>query len=168
MYTFESIAEETWKSIGSVKQFFSRYKVDINSQIDVEKYINERGQWVYEIKNIKTGKKYIGSTQNFYTRRQSHYICLKKNKHTCVEFQEEYNLYNKKDFVFNILVRCDCKDKRDKLELEFIKKEALWDVYNTIWTWRGVTINTHKEKAFLIECLSNVDRVKKFLLELKK
>jgi group I intron endonuclease len=66
---------------------------------------------VYKIYNIITGGFYIGSTINFHKRFYDHRKDLRRQKHTNRHLQNAYNKYGEENFVFEILLWCDAKDK---------------------------------------------------------
>lgn len=62
---------------------------------------------VYQIRNLKNGKVYIGSTSvNFKQRFEHHYYCLSNNKHKNRYLQNAWNKYGEKNFIFEILLIC--------------------------------------------------------------
>jgi hypothetical protein len=44
----------------------------------------------YKLIHVKTGKFYVGSTANFYERRVTHIVQLRRNEHHCKKLQELY------------------------------------------------------------------------------
>lgn len=62
---------------------------------------------VYSITNSKNGKRYIGSSYNFYKRKSVHLNDLRKNKHHCISLQRAFNKYKEKNFIFTILLECE-------------------------------------------------------------
>lgn len=73
---------------------------------------------VYQIRNLKNGKIYIGSTKNFQKRKLRHIQCLKNNYHHNIHLQRSYNKTGLQNFVFEILEEC--------LEKELFTKEKYW------------------------------------------
>jgi len=70
---------------------------------------------IYQIKNLTTGKFYIGSATNINKRFSQHKDDLRKCVHDNGYLQNAWNKYGEQDFVFNVLEYC----KKDKLlELE--------------------------------------------------
>ena len=70
---------------------------------------------VYEIVNIITNERYIGSASRvgksnslsgFYVRFDKHKLLLKNNKHYNIHLQRAYNKYGENNFNFNILSIC--------------------------------------------------------------
>lgn len=45
----------------------------------------------YKITHVKSGKFYVGSTDNFYKRRKEHLVQLRSGKHHVIELQTLYN-----------------------------------------------------------------------------
>lgn len=66
-----------------------------------EKQFKKAG--VYCIKNLKTGKVYIGSSQCLSKRKNEHFNGLRNNKHHCYHLQKSYNQYGEKYFLFCII-----------------------------------------------------------------
>lgn len=58
---------------------------------------------VYKIKNINTGKIYIGSAVNIDKRQQEHFNLLKRNKHPNNYLQNAWNKYGSSSFIFELL-----------------------------------------------------------------
>lgn len=58
---------------------------------------------VYGITCIITGRTYIGSTSNIAQRLCAHKSSLKMNKHIIKTFQDDWNKYGEKMFIFEIL-----------------------------------------------------------------
>lgn len=70
---------------------------------------------VYEIVNIITNERYIGSASRvgksnslsgFYVRFDKHKLLLKNNKHYNIHLQRAYNKYGENNFNFNVLSIC--------------------------------------------------------------
>jgi len=80
---------------------------------------------VYEILNIKTGKRYIGSTTRSFNKRwDEHSSFLKKNKHHSQYLQIAWVKYGEECFEFNILEIVENKEK-------CIEREQYWIDYYT-------------------------------------
>lgn len=65
---------------------------------------------IYQIRNLVTGRVYIGSSYNLKGRRDCHYSIAKDNKHFNSHLQRSYNKYGKDNFVFEPLLYCEEKD----------------------------------------------------------
>lgn len=79
---------------------------------------------IYIIKNLITGKIYIGKTTNYINRVRHHVYCLKHNKHHSSHLQNSWNKYGEKAFVFGMIEEYP-KDQLDKYEKYWI------DYYNS-------------------------------------
>ncbi len=80
--------------------------------------------YIYQIRNIKNGKRYIGQTKKLSHRLSCHDYDLRHRKHKSKLLQADYN-EDPDSIVYEIL--CECHDEElDELEKYFIKK------YNTI------------------------------------
>lgn len=86
---------------------------------------------IYEIKNINTGKVYIGQSKDIMIRWRDHITRLKKQKHENQYLQNAWNKYGAEAFTFSILEVCDPDfDILNKLEIKWIKlKKALDDKF---------------------------------------
>ena len=74
------------------------------------------GPGVYFIKNTRTGKVYVGQSENIRRRAASHIYELKSNKHSSKAMQEDWNS-RLSDDEFEFVVACTC-DKESLLEKE--------------------------------------------------
>ena len=71
---------------------------------------------VYQIRNLITGKVYIGSTTESFNKRFSHHkYCLLNNKHKNSYLQNAWNKYSESNFIFEIL---EILNKEDCLIIE--------------------------------------------------
>lgn len=59
---------------------------------------------VYQIKNMITGQRYIGSSINIPRRWREHRLGLRKNSHPNTYLQRAWNKYGAKNFEFRVLV----------------------------------------------------------------
>jgi group I intron endonuclease len=82
---------------------------------------------IYEIKNRKTGKKYIGSTNNFIRRKKYHWGLLRVNKHVNPYLQHAWNKYGEDNFDFSTIIYCD---EKNLIFYEQIFLDAGWGHYN--------------------------------------
>ena len=57
---------------------------------------------VYKIVNIKNGKLYVGSAVNLRKRRWEHLCAFRNGRHTKY-FQNAFNKYGEKSFIFIII-----------------------------------------------------------------
>jgi group I intron endonuclease len=74
---------------------------------------------VYLIRNVVNGKLYVGSTQNFKFRWQTHQSLLKRGKHHSWKLQKDFNFYGIDSFEFKPLLICEIKD------LEFFEQRTI-------------------------------------------
>ncbi len=82
---------------------------------------------VYQIRNKRNGKLYIGSTKNLLGKLNSHKFQLKNNLHINLEMQKEFNEIGGEGFSFDIL---DCLEPREDLNYDYTEElkmlEAMW------------------------------------------
>ena len=65
---------------------------------------------IYIIKNIITGKIYIGSAVNIEKRLYAHLWALKKNRHDNIHLQRAWNKDGEAFFLFDKYLNCEIKD----------------------------------------------------------
>lgn len=76
---------------------------------------------IYQIRQISSGKVYVGSTvRNFYDRLCAHRSVLRRNKHSSIYLQRSWNQYGEDDFVFEILEDIDDISNILKTEMNYI------------------------------------------------
>ncbi len=81
--------------------------------------------YVYEIRNLVTGKFYIGSTVNWPKRYSEHITSLRKNKHHCTYLQRSFNLYGEGNFKFTVIYALGnniLRQKEQELLLQYKQK----------------------------------------------
>ena len=62
---------------------------------------------IYQIRNLKDNKIYVGSSVNIQFRFYEHKRFLKLNKHCNNHLQNAWNKYGESSFVFEIIELCD-------------------------------------------------------------
>lgn len=62
---------------------------------------------IYCIRNLKSGKQYIGSTNDWDRRRYEHLINLKNNSHINDKLQRDWNKFGSSSFDFRMLKKFD-------------------------------------------------------------
>lgn len=78
-------------------------------KISIKDIDNLGKKGIYQIKNIKNNKIYIGSTTTSFKKRiKLHLISLNKNKHHNVYLQYSFNKYGIENFEFSIVEIMDC------------------------------------------------------------
>jgi group I intron endonuclease len=73
---------------------------------------------VYEIRNVKTGKRYVGSSINIPKRLATHKRRLSNGSHTNKHLQNAWDLYGEEFFEFNVLAileRCELLPTEQRL-----------------------------------------------------
>ena len=70
------------------------------------------------ILNTYNNKCYVGSTKNFYIRKQKHFRLLLINKHHSNHLQKAYNKYGIDKFIFILLEECEIS--------KLIERETFW------------------------------------------
>lgn len=65
---------------------------------------------IYSITNTINNKIYIGSSCDIKRRWRHHKQHLTKNIHHCIHLQRAWNKYGEKNFIFDIVTRCEKDD----------------------------------------------------------
>jgi group I intron endonuclease len=76
---------------------------------------------LYAIKNIKSGKAYIGSTVGFKARVTTHRRMLSRGKHHCGHLQQAWNKYGEHSFVFVQIGQASNQAEVRRLEQDFLE-----------------------------------------------
>lgn len=90
---------------------------------------NLKNSGVYIIRCKKTKKVYIGSTINFRTRKNSHFIILRKKQHHSIHLQRSFDKHGESSFVFEIVEKV-----HDTIFLR--AREQFW-----MWRFSGLLYN---------------------------
>lgn len=64
---------------------------------------------VYQIRNLVTNDRYVGSAVDFARRRRDHFALLRRGRHHSVHLQRAYDKYGEAAFTFEVLAECDAK-----------------------------------------------------------
>lgn len=99
-------------------------------------YTNDemKSSGVYSITHIHSGKRYIGSSKNFYNRFSVHKSTLENNKHDNRLLQQAWNELGMEAFVFEIL----------EFTKDLINREQYWmDYYQTSKVETGFNLGTY-------------------------
>lgn len=89
---------------------------------------------IYEIHNIITAKKYIGSTINLNDRIRRHLWYLKNNLHHSPKLQNSFNLHGIDNFEVNILLILNNTNDLTIIEEKLIReKDTINNGYNCVY-----------------------------------
>ena len=105
--------------------------------------------YIYEIKNLKNNKCYIGQTsQKIGKREWKHFNDLKKNKHHSKKLQEDYNKYGIENFTSNILEKITDESIIREREIYWINlKDSINNGYNMTTGGEGVLTKSFHKNA---------------------
>ena len=78
-------------------------KITDKSEIKKNYKISLTPMGVYQIKNLVTGKIFIGSSKNLQARINRHKFELKFGSEAIKDLQEDYNKYGEQNFSFEII-----------------------------------------------------------------
>lgn len=125
--------------------------------------MSEMRSGVYEIKNIKNNKIYIGGSINISERWNEHRRELSKNNHHSPHLQNAWNKYGEDCFNFNVLEWCHEDDvfDREQYYLDTYKSYDKNNGYN-IAKYASAPMkgrkHTEETKKILLEDLKNRDK----------
>ncbi len=77
---------------------------------------------IYQIKNLKTGECYIGSSASMNNRMKNHMTDLANGTHINRSLQDSWVKYGPENFYFSILEIVESRDDLSVRELSWIKK----------------------------------------------
>lgn len=113
-------------------------------------------QGVYIIRNIVTGKYYVGSSVNIENRWAGHIKSLESNSHNNQYLQNAWNKYGKDNFVFEILEIVDNRDLLRDRETYYLQSMKCTDKdvgYNMIDNANiGLGVSASDEVRAKISC----------------
>lgn len=82
---------------------------------------------IYQIKNKRNGKLFIGSASNLPGKLNRHKFQLENNLHLNLEMQKEFNEIGGEDFSFDVI---DLLEPRDDFDYDYTEDltmlEAMW------------------------------------------
>lgn len=119
---------------------------------------------IYEIKNIESGKRYIGSACNFLVRWKNHRNELNRSVHDNSHLQNAWNKYSEDAFEFNVLLVCD-KNNNILYEQAFLDK--MCPTYNIAKNATAPMLGLHHTKETCAK-LSAINKGKIFSKEHKR
>ena len=106
---------------------------------------------VYQIRNKKNGKLYVGSSVQVERRLDRHRSDLEKGRHHCIHLQRAWDKYGSDSFEFQLFRKC--RDVKEVRELEQERLNDLGDnLYNTSKiAGGGDLISYHPNKDEIVE-----------------
>jgi len=111
--------------------------------------------WIYEIRNIENGKRYIGQTKKEIPEHRwlGHRWCLRNDVHSNLHLQASWNKYGEDAWQFNVLVEAGTLDELNKSETYYIV-----EVYDTMNLEKGYNKNSGGDVAYLSE--ESIERIR--------
>ena len=96
---------------------FKKSPIKITSKVAIEedsyivdeievKLLNKSKSGVYEIRNLQTGKYYIGQSRDLEKRMKAHFYKLDKGIHPISELQWDYDIHGRSGFEFRVIIFC--------------------------------------------------------------
>lgn len=86
---------------------------------------------IYQFKNMKTGRFYIGSTMDLANRKSDHYFKAKNNRHNNPKIQKDFLKYGREAFKFFVLERIvepDLLEEREQFWINKFNKKCLYNI----------------------------------------
>ena len=87
-------------------------------------------QVIYQIRNTINGKRYIGSAQDWETRKRKHKAALSRGGHHSAYLQNAWNKYGEHCFVFEILQQVEQRGHLLKEEQRWLDREKTYNREN--------------------------------------
>lgn len=84
-----------------------------------------KNSYIYEIRNLISGKRYIGQSIYVHHRKLSHLSLLRNKKHPNKKLQNAFNKYGENNLIFNTILECS-PDEINQIEKYYI---WLYDTY---------------------------------------
>ncbi len=82
---------------------------------------------VYHIRNVVTGRYYVGSTVSLRQRQMDHFSYLRRGKHHSRKLQRAFDKYGESTFVFKSLEQCSI-EIRDQIEQKWMDQLHAYDI----------------------------------------
>lgn len=147
----------------------------INKENLLENELNQRPlSGLYTIICLSNRKQYIGQSNNVPNRLSKHLSELKHNRHFCKELQNDFNMYQHQNFIFQRLALAEGFDKelREVIEtnvIESIPKQSLYNKFSSLSERKGNKNGFYghkhtvqaKKKISLANSGSKVKRIRK-------
>lgn len=85
---------------------------------------------IYSIKNLVTGKRYIGSAFDLSGRKATHFYQLRKKKHHNIYLQRSFLKYREENFKFEVLMYCEKEEliKYEQIFIDYYKSEKTYNI----------------------------------------
>lgn len=110
-------------------------------------------QGIYCIENIKSGRKYYGSSMAVDRRLKQHLTDLQKQKHHNLQLQRSFNKHSQSAFIFQLVEETAFSSRKDLLIHEQTYLDKNIGGYNMAPANGGDTISNHPNKIQIIENL---------------
>jgi len=111
---------------------------------------------IYQIKNVKNNKIYIGSSTNILKRWETHIGSLNNKEHVNYKLQKDFNKYGIATFCFSIIELV--KDKKDLFRREQLYIDTIDIKHNyNILDYAASEFNKNVDKQIINFCLNEND-----------
>lgn len=108
--------------------------------------MTQKESGIYQIRNVKSGKVYVGQTNKLSYRKSQHFRSLLDNKHYNKYLQRAFNKYGEKAFAFEVLEYCHSEElnERERYWIDRQESEYADKGYNAAY---AVTLFNNYEKS---------------------
>lgn len=122
---------------------------------------------IYQLRNIRNGKVYIGQSKNMSYRKTCHFRSLKDNNHYNQYLQRSFNKYGHDSFVFEVLEYCkeDELNEKERHWIEVKESEYSTKGYNAAYAYTLFSkydddkkINVSKRKPNIVNYTEEVKK----------
>lgn len=96
-----------------------------------KKYESQSG--VYKLKNLITGKFYIGSSRSLAKRRGSHRYSLKNGIKNNLRMTEDYNKHGLDSFEFEVIEYCEVDKLLEREQYYFELLKPTYNIWNNVY-----------------------------------
>jgi len=101
---------------------------------------------IYQIKNLKTNKVYIGSSENLEKRLKDHLKELKAGRHANKKLQNSWKKHGEENFSFDVILLCSEEDLISNEQM-FIDNCSLEKMYNICLIAGSTKGRRHSDEA---------------------
>lgn len=91
---------------------------------------------VYKIENLISKKVYVGSSINTEERRNQHFKCLRKQRHSNQHLQAAWDMYGEENFNFEVIIFCAVEELEEK-------EQYYMDLYDVVKTGYNIYPNAY-------------------------
>ena len=88
---------------------------------------------IYKITNVRSGKIYVGQSQNVWQRRKQHWTALRDGRHENKLMQAEWNKCDGRSFRFDVIEFCALEKLNEREKYWIDKLNTIDEGFNLGW-----------------------------------